>query len=127
MATWQQVKSYIYANYNVSKDSGEMITLLFDTGNGRSQLVFVGLLDIGEYSSIRFSSPFAQWGNVSPERVLRATESTGVGICSVGDYLTTTHSQLLATIDEAEIDWPMVYVTSTADALEQQLGQGDAF
>jgi hypothetical protein len=127
MATWQQVKSYIYANYNVSKDSGEMITLLFDTGNGRSQLVFVGLLDIGEYSSIRLSSPFAQWSNVSAERALRATESTGVGICSIGDYLATTHSQLLATIDEAEIDWPLAYVTSTADKLEQQLGQGDAF
>ena len=127
MATWQQVKSYIYANYNVSKDSGEMITLLFDMGNGRSQLVFVGLLDIGEYSSIRLSSPFAKWSNVSAERALRATESTGVGICSIGDYLATTHSQLLATVDEAEIDWPLAYVTSTADKLEQQLGQGDAF
>lgn len=28
MATWQQVKSYIYANYNVSNDNGDMLTLL---------------------------------------------------------------------------------------------------
>ena len=127
MATWQQVKSYIYANYNVSDDSGDMIRLMFETGNGRSQMVLIGHLDIGEYSSIRFNSPFASWSNASPERVLRATESIGVGICSIGDYIVTTHSQLLATIDEAEIDWPMAYVTSTADKLEQQLGLGDAF
>ena len=127
MATWQQVKSYIYANYNVSNDSGDMITLLFETGNGRSQMVMIGHLDAGEFASVRFSSPFASWTNASPERVLRATEGSGVGICSIGDYFVTTHSQLLSTIDEAEIDWPMAYVTSMADNLEQALGLGDAF
>ena len=127
MATWQQVKSYIYSKYTVSDDSGTMLSLTFDTGQGRSQMVFVGLLDAGDVSSIRFSSPFAQWSKVSAERALRATESIGVGIGSVGDFLVTTHSQLLATIDDAEVDWPLIYVTSMADALEQALGQGDAF
>jgi hypothetical protein len=128
MATWQQVKSYVYSKYQVSNDNGDMITLMFDTGSGRSQMVFVGVIEAGDFSQIRFSSPFAAWSKVSADRALRATEQAGgIGICSIGDYVVTTHSQLLSTIDEAEIDWPMLYVTQTADDLERLLGQGDAF
>jgi hypothetical protein len=127
MATWQQVKSYIYSKYEVSDDSGNTMTLNFSTGGGRSQMIMVSHLDAGEYSSIMFMSPFASWDNANPERVLRATEKQGVAIRSTGSFLVAAHSQLLSTIDEAEIDWPMVYVASSADALEQSLGLGDAF
>jgi hypothetical protein len=127
MATWQQVKSYIYNKYEVSNDSGDMMTLNFGTGNGRSQMVMVAHIDAGDLSSVNFSSPFASWSTATAERVLRASEQVLVGISSTGDYFITTHSQLLSSIDENEIDWPMIWVTSRADALEQALGLGDAF
>jgi hypothetical protein len=127
VATWQQVKSYILSNYQIENDNGEMMSLMFDTGNGRSQRVFVGLIEAGALSSVRFSSPFASWSSTTAERALRATENVLVPITSIGDYLAATHSQLLATIDEAEIDWPMSYVASGADQLEQALGLKDQF
>lgn len=126
MATWQQVKNYIYANYKVSDDSGDGLWLLFQTEGGRSQRVKIALVDTGnEFSSILFMSPVAAWSQVSADRVLRATEEVPVSICSTGDFFVATHSQLLASVDEAEIDLPMAMLTFRADQLEKLLGIGD--
>lgn len=127
MATWQQVKSYIYSNYQVADDSGDGLWLLFQTeGGSRSQKVRIGLVDTGnEFSSVLFMSPVAAWSQVSADRVLRATEQVPVSICSTGDFIVAMHSQLLASIDEAEIDLPMAMITSRADQLEKLLGLGD--
>ena len=127
MATWQQVKTYIYSNYTVNSDDGNLISLLFGTGQGRSQQVFLAHIDADEFSSVLFSSPFAKWSQVSADRALRATEQVTAGIRSIGDFMAVTHSQLLSTIDEAEIDLSMVIVVNQADQLEQLLGQGDQF
>ena len=126
MATWQQVKNYIYANYKVSDDSGDGLWLLFQTESGRSQKVKIAFVDTGnQFSSILFMSPVAAWSQVSADRVLRATEQVPVSICSTGDFIVAMHSQLLASIDEAEIDVPILMVTSRADQLEKLLGIGD--
>lgn len=127
MATWQQVKSYIYSKYQVSNDSGSSITLTFETGNGRSQMVMLGHIDADEFSSLQISSPIAPESRVTGDQVLRAAQGTGVGITRIGEFFATTHTQLLATIDDAEIDWPLMLVTSTADRIESALGLGDAF
>ena len=126
MATWQQVKSYIYSNYKVSDDSGDGLWLLFQTEGGRSQRIKIALVDTGnEFSSVLFMSPVAAWSQVSADRVLRATEQVPAGICSTGDFIVATHSQLIASIDEAEIDLPMAMITFRADQLEKLLGLGD--
>lgn len=127
MATWQQVKSYIYSKYQVSNDSGSSITLMFETGNGRSQMVMLGHVDADEFSSLQISSPIASVSRVSGDDVLRTAGGTGVGITRIGDFYAVTHTQLLGTIDDAEIDWPIMLVTSTADRIENALGLGDAF
>lgn len=127
MATWQQVKSYIFANYQVKSDSGENLVLDFETEPGRTQTLYVGYLDADMLSSIMFSSPFASLSNVPAEQILRATAQAGAAIRCIGEYVAVTHSQFIATIDESEIDLPMVLVTSQADRLEQMLGQGDRF
>ena len=126
MATWQQVKSYIYSNYKVSDDSGDGLWLLFQTEGGRSQRIKIALVDTGnEFSSVLFMSPVAAWSQVSADRALRATEQVPVSICSTGDYIFAMHSQLIASIDEAEIDLPMAMITFRADQLEKLLGLGD--
>lgn len=126
MATWQQVKNYVYANYQVSDDSGGMLTLLFQTGGGRSQKVLIVHVDTGnEFASILFMSPVAAWSQVSADRVLRATEEVPVSIRSTGDFIVATHVQLLASVDETEIDLPLAMITLQADQLEKVLGIGD--
>lgn len=126
MATWQQVKNYIYANYQVSEDSGGMLSLLFQTGGGRSQRVLIVHVDTGnEFDSMLFMSPVAAWSQVSADRVLRATEEVPVSIRSTGEFIVATHVQLLASVDETEIDLPMAMITLQADQLEKALGIGD--
>ena len=127
MATWQQVKNYIYQNYQVSGDNGTFLSLIFETGGARSQLIHVGHIDAGEMSAVMFSSPFAEKARVSADRVLNATEVIPAAIKSLGDFYAVSHSQLLSTIDEPEIDVPIMLVTSYADQLEQHLGLGDKF
>ena len=127
MATWQQVKKYVYTKYKVSDDDGDSMTLLFETNGGRSQLVFLRHIEADELSSVLFTSPFAESSKVSADRVLRATEEIPAGIRSLGKYFVVTHSQLLSTVDDAEIDLPMAMVVSNADKLEDLLGKGDAF
>ena len=127
VATWQQVKSYIYTNYNVNTDEGNNMSLNFETSPGRSQMLFIAHIEADEFSAVLFSSPFATWSQVSGDRALRATEQVSAGIRSIGDYLVVTHSQLLATIDEPEIDLSMVLVVNQADQLEAVLGLGDQF
>jgi len=126
MATWQQVKNYIYANYQVSDDSGGMLTLEFQTEANRSQRILIAHLDTGdELASVLFMSPVAAWSQVSADRVLRATEEVPVSVRSTGDFIVATHAQLLCTIDEAEIDLPMALLVHQADQLEKFLGIGD--
>lgn len=127
MATWQQVKSYVYANYNVATDDGSQIGLNFDIGNGRTQMVILAHLEAEEASSVIFMSPVAAWSQVSADRVLRATEQVPVAVRSIGDYIVASHSQLLATIDEAEIDLPLGILVNMADNLESALGLGNQF
>ena len=127
MATWQQVKSYIYGNYQVASDEGDHLTLVFQTEAGRSQMVMIAHISADEFSSVIFSSPIAAWNQVAADRVLRATEEIPAGIRSIGDYIVAHHSQLLATIDEAEIDLPMALLVNQADQLERYLGLGDQF
>ena len=126
MATWQQVKNYIYSNYQVADDSGGMLTLMFNTEGSRSQKVLIVHVDTGnQLESILFMSPVAAWSQVSADRVLRATEEVPVSIRSTGDCIVATHAQLLASIDETEIDLPLLMITLHADQLENLLGIGD--
>lgn len=127
MATWQQVKNYVYANYQVSSDRGDLIMLQFQTENGRSHMIHLAHIDADQFSSVMFLSPVAGWTQVSADRALRATEQIPVGLRSTGEYIVASHSQLLATIDEAEIDLPMAMIVNQADQLEQLLGLGDQF
>ncbi len=127
MATWQQVKNYIYANYQVTSDDGNLIMLQFQTGNGRSHRIHLAHIDAERYSSVMFLSPVAAWTQVSADRALRATEQIPVALRSTGEYIVASHSQLLSTIDEAEIDLPMLMLVNQADQLEQLLGLGDQY
>ena len=45
MATWTELKQFLYNNYKIDNDSGDVIRMLFDTGNGRSQFISVHNFD----------------------------------------------------------------------------------
>jgi hypothetical protein len=125
MAEWANVERYIKSNYIVSSQEGTWINLAFDLGNGRSQSMMVTRAG----GLIQFISPFATLDAVSIVQVFAAMreESVLLGITSVDGLLLVTHSQLLETTDEEEIDMGIGLVVETADILERRLSGADQY
>lgn len=127
VATWADVKNYITSNYIIQNDNGNSLSLLFNIGDNRSQLVFVmGIDGAGDMSSARFFSPFANRADISPAQFANLAEDAVFGLAALGDYYGVVHNAFLANIDSTEIDTPMTAVTSFADQIEKRLGLGDA-
>lgn len=126
MATWQEVRNYINSNYQVEPGEGGMLKLLFNTGSGRSQYVFVGHMDL-DPALVVFTSPIGSMNKINLTRLLDATSEIPFGVRAFGDWVGLVHVQLLDTVDPAEIDVPLGLVTLFADRLEERFGEGDSF
>lgn len=136
MANWRDVIGYMRSSYKIAEeirtDSGDIfaLKLIFNTGDGRSQLVFVGLetLNEGKEEWISIESPFARLDGADLQAIVKeagAKVCGGLGV--VGDLLTFKHSAPLANLDNNELERPLALVVGTADLLEQRFGGGDTF
>jgi hypothetical protein len=125
MAEWSSVEGYIKGNYVVAEQDGKWLHLDFDLGGGRGQRVTVTTTG----ALVQFISPFARLSEVSIHDVFEAMRDEGIllGITSVSDVLLITHSQLLATTDQEEVDMGLHLVTQAADTLESRLSRTDRF
>ena len=122
MAEWSSVERHVHENYRVASQEGTWITLDFDMGNNKSQTLMMTLAS----GLIQFVSPFASRNEVSMDRVFAAMREDGVvlGITAVDRVLLVTHSQLLETVDEEEIDAGIRLVIEAADMLASRLTAG---
>jgi hypothetical protein len=120
MATWTEVKAFLFQNYKIDNDSGDTVRLTFSTGT-TSQVVIVGNLD----PFIIFSSPVAKVGDVPPGKVLEGVTHFGASV--VGEFYALQHLGLLATLDGDEITVPLALLAVTADKLEIALTGKDTF
>ena len=125
MAEWASVEKYIKQNYVVSDQDGNWLFLDFDMGQGRGQRVMITTTG----NLIQFLSPFATLDEVSIEQVFAAmrAESIPFGVTSVNAMLLITHSQLLDTADQEEVDFGIGLVTDWADRLERILSREDRY
>jgi hypothetical protein len=121
LATWAEVRSYIASKYIIANDSGNLLTINFQTEGGRSQVVFVS----GDDDLIMFKSPFAKEGQVQPGKVIQM--ATVFGVVQVGDMYCVTHVQLTQTLDTPEIDVPLNLMAANADEIEKNLGLANNF
>ncbi len=125
MATWGDVKQYLFDKYKIKSESpdGRVLTLLFETNGGRSQHVFVSLTgndQIGQWA--RVESVIGQRDDVDIDRVLEASSDYvcgGVGI--IDDFVTLRDSFPLADLQTSELEDPLRLVLTSADQLEQAL------
>lgn len=120
MAQWESVERYIYANYKVAGHEGTWMRLQFDAESGRSQLLMIARAG----ALIQFLCPFATRDEVAMDRVFAAMREEGIvlGITSAEGFILVTHSQLLATVDEEEIDAGIQLAVGAADLLATNLG-----
>jgi hypothetical protein len=93
----------------------------FDTGIGRSQLVFVAGSDL----TVQLRSPFAKEGQIQPGL---AIQSAGMfGVSQINDLYCLTHLILTENLDANEFDIPLGLIVEEADKIEKNLGLGDNF
>jgi hypothetical protein len=130
MATWNDVRKYLQANYKVQEDdSGKMIRLLFNTGNGRSHQVVVtsgGNNGTGEMASIY--APIGQIKKVELKKVCEEVfDNVLGGICILNDLVLYKHAVPLENLDANELTVPLEFICGIADKLEQEFTGGDNF
>lgn len=131
MATWGQLTSYIHETYSATDVSPRAIVMQFETGNGRSQRVFVSSLeapDGSQWASI--DSPVGTLDSIDLPLALRSVGDLVCGglahLYAAGEDLAVIrHSVPLKTLDTDEFVQPLVMVTTSADQMEQILTGAD--
>jgi hypothetical protein len=130
MATWSDVKTYIHETFKVDDLSDEVMKMVFETGDLRSQLVFLThyTLQAGAEDWVAIESPFAEVGSVDLDKAL---EEVGNLVCGglsrVATMVTLKHSIPLANLNINELQRPLALVVNSADTLEKKLVGGDRF
>jgi len=129
VASWDQVKSYIGANYTIASDDGNLIKLVFELEGGRTQMVLVTYN--ATHAGIEFamiSSPIAEVGTVDLVPLLReASERVVGGVVAYGNNLMLRHAVPLADLDASDFDTPLQLVTAAADSIEAKFLGTDEF
>lgn len=124
MASWNELTNYIRANYKVHNDDGSIMSMVFDTGQGRSQVVIIALAknpNTGEEWA-HVASAIGGVGAVNLEAAARqVNEYLCGGIVVIGDYVYVQHAVPLANLDTNEFVRPLSIVVDSADSLEQVL------
>jgi len=130
MATWDDLLGYLHANYKFREEQPGLITLVFDVGEGRSQLVLLSrqVLNGGSEEWVGISSPFAEVGQVSLQRALEAAGDLVVGGAGiVGTHVVLKHAVPLADMSVDEFERPLMLLMHSADDLERQIFGGDKY
>jgi hypothetical protein len=130
MATWNDVVNHLKAEHNCNQVSAEILTITFDMGNGRSQLVIVesdGNDKIGEFACV--SSPVGSIKNLNKlEAYCReATNWVMGGIVIGGEYILLRDSFPLLNLDVNELQASLLVILAAADQIEAKVTGGDTY
>ncbi len=128
MADWEALRAFVKDKYTVAKDSGGLLEMLFDVGNGRSQLVLIAQSTAGdgtEFATI--ASPVGGVDEFQLGALLReAGEYVVGGLVAYGNRVMVRHAVPLADLDAHEFDTPLRHVVQAADSIEAKFLGTDA-
>lgn len=130
MATWAEVTEYVTSNYRVSSNGPNMLSLVFNFPDARSQRVFLWHMTLrdGMEHWMQIESPIAPMDSVNIREALGAVGSLVCGgLAELEGVLTLRHCMPLANLDANEFESPLHLVVATADRLEAQLTGADRF
>jgi hypothetical protein len=129
MASWNDLSAYVHRTYKIADENDNMIKLVFETGNLRSQVVVLWHLTLaGGEEWVQIESPFAELGSVNLGQALQHVGQTVCGgMALLGNMVTFRHSLPLDNLNINEFESPLILVTKTADELENALVGGDKF
>jgi len=126
MANWNEVKGFLKSNYTVQKEEENLVVLLQEFSDGRSQLIYVIKTDRKGEIWAEISSPVGtlKAGDINTALEM-LTNATCGGLVKVGDYHAVRHCMPIADLSNEEIDGPIKLVAGAADTLEEKFIGGD--
>lgn len=120
MATRAEVIQHIRSYKDVEDMGDGSFKIIWELEEGRSQLVFMSVLD----DLLIFMSPFASQDDVTASKAIGLAKIFGV--CEMGDFYGLRNVSLLEDLDESEIVNMAFLIAMRADAIETEIG-GDRF
>ena len=129
MATWNDLRQYIYSQYQVTQEAPGVIRLMFSLGNGRTQNVLVSGKQAGAFEYFVIWTPICHESQISARdaMVRNATMSIGaLGLMPDGTVI-LRWSAPLKDLDPDEFDVPLKGLVMAGDMLEQEFTGADRF
>jgi hypothetical protein len=127
MATWSDLKSYVHNTYKVADEGDDMIKLVFEFSDLRSQVVLIWHLTLAGSGEqwLQIESPVGEIGLIDLAAALQHVSGTVCGgLALYGNLVTFRHSVPLEDLSIAEFESPLRLVTGTADNMEKALTGG---
>jgi hypothetical protein len=127
MATWNDLKLFIRGNYKITEEKDDLIVLLFDLGNLRSQLALIHhVISENNVHWVQISSPV---GEIPLDSLNYALEKLDNRICGglvkIGARHFVRHNLQLGDLSIDEFTVPLRVIVGTADELESGYVGGD--
>ena len=119
MATRAEAMKYLRGIDNMREGDDGLFTFVVTFTDGRSQLVFIKVVD----EFIVLSSAFAEKDAVSAHKALDM--AVIFGVIDMGDHYGLRHVIFLEDLDESEVVNGVKWLAMRADILETEIG-GDA-
>lgn len=129
MANWEALRRHIKSNYKIRDDQLDMLTLTFDTGGGRSQIVFVRKMVLADSEWAEIATPVAMEADISARDALLKNAQVVVGGLALMDdgTLMFRHALPLKDLDVDEFEVPFGIIVNFGDMLERELHAADRF
>jgi hypothetical protein len=126
LATWPELRAFISSKYVVSDDTGNSMTMLFETEPGRSQLVTVLDLTPTGMNHVCIMSRIGDLNQINDATLRKILSDVGfAGLIMLNDSIWLQHSLLMDDLNADEFQIPLALVTNRADYLEQNYVGGD--
>ncbi len=132
MATWNELATYVRAEYEVLSEKPGEIRLLytFDEDSDRTQVMIVAREELDRrYEWVQIATPLGVARNVDLHALLEAIGNTTVsgGAAIMGDHIVLRHSLPLENLDINEFTDPLTLIAGAADELESEFFGGDEY
>ncbi len=128
MATWDEVKEYARAQYELSKDEDDFFTLIFEYEN-RSQTILVQRFTAYDQAFVEFRTGVCEAADIDPTDALKRNAELPIGglVLRDGLYLLVFKFPL-ANLDIEEFELSLHALAMTGDGLEEaHSSRGDVF
>jgi len=116
MATRAEAINYLRSLDGIKEGDDAFFTYDLPFNDGRSQLVFLKVLD----DLIAMTSPFAKVDDITASRALEM--ATVFGAAKVGSFYGLRHNLFIEDLDESEVINSIKWLAAQADTLEEKVG-----